>query len=307
MLAALAILLWPASAHAIDFFTFEGTVTQFILAVINSFLSGVVGLIGQLMMWLLRLLTPIILNPTANYGGIAVYTVWKLFRDLCNSFFIVFFIVISFSTIFHTVWKAGHAYYYRPALLNVIVAAILVNFSLPIGQTIVWGGNQAALAVGGLIQGVNLENRLIIALKLKQRKENLPPALAVYTVPDTVTPRNQQGVVQGAFTDAYTSQVQAEYFKCKGNPAMENQDGGCYGLFSRMYGDEVMRKIDQLAVTKAHVVNGAWGAIKFAARSAAPDASRAVELLWTFAKSIESWYNYSQRSVAELVTEAFIS
>jgi hypothetical protein len=57
---------------------------------------------------------------------------WELLRNLANIFFIVVLLVIGLATIFRL-----PRYQYRSLLLNVILAALLVNFSLIITQSVI--------------------------------------------------------------------------------------------------------------------------------------------------------------------------
>lgn len=156
----MAALLAPTPAHAFDPWAWMATsavndaasaILQLVLGfveMIHKILIQIIVWAGQLMNWIIEL------DP--NYGGAAVYNVWKILRDICNSLFVVFFILIAFSTIFQSLSPNLKTYYWRSALLNVIFAAILINFSLPIGQTVVWAGNQASALVRGLMSGTNI-------------------------------------------------------------------------------------------------------------------------------------------------------
>jgi hypothetical protein len=55
----------------------------------------------------------------------AVQTGWKLMRDVCNMFFIVFLMVIAVSTIIRV-----ESYNYKKTLPTLLVKAVLINFSL---------------------------------------------------------------------------------------------------------------------------------------------------------------------------------
>ncbi|MDP2648131.1 MAG: hypothetical protein Q8P35_02735 [Candidatus Yanofskybacteria bacterium] len=57
---------------------------------------------------------------------------WKLIRNFSNMFFIVIMIIMAFGTIFNV----GN-YYWRSLIGRFIVAALLINFSLVIGQQII--------------------------------------------------------------------------------------------------------------------------------------------------------------------------
>jgi hypothetical protein len=61
-----------------------------------------------------------------------VANVWELVRDFCNMFFIVILIVMAFSTIFSV-----SRYDFRTLIAKFLIAALLINFSLVIGNLII--------------------------------------------------------------------------------------------------------------------------------------------------------------------------
>ncbi len=150
------VVLVPTPAHAAG----DGIASD-ILGLFVGLLETVHDIIVQIIVWGGQLINWII-GSEINYGGAAVYNVWKVFRDICNSLFIIFFILIAFSTIFNSIApKGAKAYYYSSALKGVILAALLINFSLPIGQIIIWAGNQASSLVAGLMTGKGLDGKSI--------------------------------------------------------------------------------------------------------------------------------------------------
>ncbi len=61
----------------------------------------------------------------------AIYLGWQLIRNLCNIFFIVILLVIGLGTLFRL-----ESYNYKHLLVKVVIAALLVNFSLVFGQAV---------------------------------------------------------------------------------------------------------------------------------------------------------------------------
>ncbi len=108
---------------------------------IISAISVVLGAITGIIRWVVWTLTTLIAVPlleeTLKLGasGLAagpIQTGWNLVRDVVNMFFILFLIVIGFGTILRI-----ESYGYRKLLVNLIIMAMLVNFSLVIGRIII--------------------------------------------------------------------------------------------------------------------------------------------------------------------------
>lgn len=70
-----------------------------------------------------------ILNSTG------IYQMWQFIRDFFNLFFILALLYIAFTTIFQV------AKDYKKALLNLVIMALLVNFSFPISRFLIDVGN----------------------------------------------------------------------------------------------------------------------------------------------------------------------
>ncbi|MCC6934491.1 MAG: hypothetical protein IT406_02260 [Candidatus Yanofskybacteria bacterium] len=161
-LLTIAVAVVPHAAHAasspVEFLTDPGL---YITVMIRDVLQFVAGVLTDFIVWIGDRLQEI-LNLPLSTGGVAVYAVWKMLRDMCNMLFIVAFIVMSFATIFGVFLKGD--YYYSNAIKGVLIAAITINFSLAVGQTIIWGGNEATKMVLDLLP----ENTgASIALKLR--------------------------------------------------------------------------------------------------------------------------------------------
>lgn len=125
-----------------------------VLVTVNALLGQLLNVVGGALKWVLSLE----ITTQLTVVGIA----WTAIRDMVNLVFIVVFIGIAFATIFNALgfFKGWH---YRTALMPLIVAAILINFSLAIGKTIALVSNQAAKVVLGVMN--NPGDILIESLK----------------------------------------------------------------------------------------------------------------------------------------------
>ncbi|MCC6405021.1 MAG: hypothetical protein IT405_01400 [Candidatus Yanofskybacteria bacterium] len=136
-----------------------------VLDLVERSLTLVKDIIVTTMNWLGQLIQQALALPLTT-GGPAVYSVWKLLRDMCNLLFIVAFIVMSFATIFGIFLKGD--YYYSNAIKGVLIAAISINFSLAIGQTVIWVGNEASKKVIELMPS-GISGSITAALQLDRR------------------------------------------------------------------------------------------------------------------------------------------
>lgn len=126
-----------------------------------AILTFLIEALGKLIDLLSSAIASILTWPaTTNMSAIA--TVWKQLRDICNMFFIVILIGISFATIFN-VFPRFRDWDARKALSGLIIAAIVINFSLPIGQAITGFGNFLTTTMVGMFP--NVGNQLIETLK----------------------------------------------------------------------------------------------------------------------------------------------
>lgn len=71
-------------------------------------------------------------NQTAVMGQPVIYQTWMMVRDLLNVAFILVLLFSAFSTIFQV-----EKYSYKKLLLNLVLMALLVNFSFPIARVII--------------------------------------------------------------------------------------------------------------------------------------------------------------------------
>ncbi len=127
------------------FLNFVGNFGSVILQIISAMLGLANDVLLRLIVWMGSILQSAI-SLKLTYGGPAVYAVWQILRDTCNMLFIVLFVVVAFSTILNSFIK-NNSFFYSNALKGIIIAAIAMNFSLAIGQSIVWAGNYATQLV----------------------------------------------------------------------------------------------------------------------------------------------------------------
>jgi hypothetical protein len=72
-------------------------------------------------------------NMTAVMNNTAVYNMWRFVRDFFNTSLIMILLFSAFATIF----QASTGYHYKKVLLNLVIMALLVNFSYPISRFII--------------------------------------------------------------------------------------------------------------------------------------------------------------------------
>jgi len=72
-------------------------------------------------------------NMTAVMNNSAVYDMWRFVRDFFNTSLIMILLFSAFATIF----QASTGYHYKKVLLNLVIMALLVNFSYPISRFII--------------------------------------------------------------------------------------------------------------------------------------------------------------------------
>lgn len=108
-----------------------------LLTLINGIIGIILGLLSELVYgifyWLVAPLIQSMLSIhtyTDTFAAV-IYPGWVVIRNICNIFFIVALIVIALATLFRV-----ESYQYRGLLVQLILAALLVNFSLVISQAI---------------------------------------------------------------------------------------------------------------------------------------------------------------------------
>lgn len=106
---------------------------------INCTLLPILGFMGVLLSAAASLFAWIIdpenLKLVIN-ENVAIYKMWSLIRDMLNIAFILVLLFSAFATIFQVT-----NYNYKKILLNLVIMALLVNFSFPIARFLVDVGN----------------------------------------------------------------------------------------------------------------------------------------------------------------------
>jgi len=106
--------------------TFLNEIVAFVLASIQQLIYGIFFL----------LVSPVIVAVLGIHAYqdtfvAVIYSGWETIRNLCDIFFIVALIVIAMATLFRV-----ESYKARHLLVQLIIAALMINFSLVIGQSI---------------------------------------------------------------------------------------------------------------------------------------------------------------------------
>ncbi|OGG61544.1 hypothetical protein A3C87_02770 [Candidatus Kaiserbacteria bacterium RIFCSPHIGHO2_02_FULL_49_34] len=136
LLVTLTVLPEPAFAD------FEESVGN----ALASFGAYVFGFVALLFKYAIEFLVFGIGGHMSGQLGFVVNTVWTIMRDLCNLVFIFLFLLIGIRLVL-TIESTSGA---RKALVPLLLAALLVNFSLFFAKAIIDLANVAAVAVYGL-------------------------------------------------------------------------------------------------------------------------------------------------------------
>jgi len=108
-----------------------------------------------------------IVNPTNMLAVIdnkIIYQIWRTVRDVFNVAFIMVLLFSAFATIF----QSAANFNYKKVLLNLVIMALLVNFSYPIARFIIDASNMMMYGFLGKIGGSNSFLEVIKASKLDQ-------------------------------------------------------------------------------------------------------------------------------------------
>jgi len=162
----ISILLVVAASFLLANFAAAGVgdlVTEFIGWIISCIISA----LGLILALLMRALIYIAQYNSFISSG-AVSNGWVIVRDLCNMFFVVILLVISFATILHV-----ENYNYKKWLPKLVIMAILINFSKTICGLIIDFGQVIMLTFVNAfkdIGGANLSDMLGITdwMKIKE-------------------------------------------------------------------------------------------------------------------------------------------
>ncbi len=103
--------------------------------------SFILGLVGQAVSWFAQAFDAFIRYQTDSgvYNIIVVDQGWTIIRNFVNLFFILVLIIMAFGTIFDI-----QKYTWKDMLAPFLIAALLINFSLAIGQYIITVSNGLA-------------------------------------------------------------------------------------------------------------------------------------------------------------------
>jgi hypothetical protein len=105
--------------------------------IINQAVTYIVLVLTRIIYWLFSMVVaPLIesllqIQPHTDIFVETIFLGWQLMRNLCNIFFIVVLLVIGLATLFRV-----EGYNYKHLLVKVVIAALLVNFSLVFGQAV---------------------------------------------------------------------------------------------------------------------------------------------------------------------------
>lgn len=163
LIAALALLgtLIPKSAHAgfWDLFSIAGVATTFFSSAVlmffqflNSMLASVLVKMGELVQFTLDL------DVTTNLP--VIYKIWELLRNLCNMGFVIILTVIALSYIL-SVLPGAKRYATTSNIINLLVAALIINFSFGVGQAIVFAGNALTKITINLLPDKDIKGALV--------------------------------------------------------------------------------------------------------------------------------------------------
>ncbi len=110
-----------------------GGLTSLLNQIVAFILSLFQQLIYEVFAWLVLpiILAVLSIHPYQDTFVAVIYSGWETVRNLCDIFFIVALIIIAMATLFRV-----ESYKARHLLVQLIIAALLINFSLVIGQAI---------------------------------------------------------------------------------------------------------------------------------------------------------------------------
>src|SRR3989344_160607 len=127
VLALLAVLVPQHHAHA-------GLINWGISQIAQEAGTFILGLVGTAIRWVAQGFDAFVqwqINSNV-YGIPAVTNSWTIIRNFVNLFFILVLIIMAFGTIF-----AINKYTWKEMLMPFLISALLINFSLAIGQYII--------------------------------------------------------------------------------------------------------------------------------------------------------------------------
>ncbi len=144
--ACFFIFFYPHIASAEIFPTGEQLIVVPILKLALKFTGFLLSLAETIFQW--------IVNP-ANMKAVIdnkiIYQIWRTVRDVFNVAFIMVLLFSAFATIF----QSAANFNYKKVLLNLVIMALLVNFSYPIARFIIDASNMMMYGFLGKIGGSN--------------------------------------------------------------------------------------------------------------------------------------------------------
>ena len=167
----------------------------------NLLVGKIISLLGSMLQGL------IVFFP--GTGGAAVYAVWGILRDICNIGFLAIMVLVAFGTIFNAVYK--NPFHYSSALFKLIIAAILINFSLAFGQAIIALGNGASNVVLNLLGPQDLGAQIAASVQLPNIISdtfNPPLSPAAISAASAAAAATQTAVAAAALSPAQLNTVQ---------------------------------------------------------------------------------------------------
>jgi hypothetical protein len=128
-LLALAVIFLPS--HLVNALDLTGITSNVAGSIFSSILVVVFGLVGTFIAFMAKMLSlAVIVRAGGNIPVIGA--TWKIFRDFSNMLFILVLIYVAFATIF----DQGN-YTFKSMIVRLIVVAVLINFSLVIGNLVI--------------------------------------------------------------------------------------------------------------------------------------------------------------------------
>ncbi|TSA46104.1 hypothetical protein D4R52_01150 [bacterium] len=125
-----------ASPGTSDTLTASNVATQSLLTLVYAIFSGIIGqlesIVKYLGTWIVIPLVETALSMSPSEIVTPVYEGWTIIRDVVNMLFILVLIIIGFATMLRL-----ESYNYKKLLVNLILMAILVNFSMVIARIII--------------------------------------------------------------------------------------------------------------------------------------------------------------------------
>lgn len=101
-----------------------------IVNAVTSFFSWIAGVAASLFVWIVEPAN--VSGPTGILNSPAIYEMWKFIRDFFNLFFILILLLSAFATIFQV-----ENFSIRKIFLNILFAALIINFSFPITRFLI--------------------------------------------------------------------------------------------------------------------------------------------------------------------------